>query len=303
MATACCDLLRKDPQNAEKGPGYKEGNFNAVGKAFLSDGKDLDGTFCYLHKHIDSYYPSQLAVEQAMGAICLVTCDDGVWASGVLLNNQGLILTNAHLLEPWRFGKTTVRGVRYGSQSEDISFLTEESASLVQNRVEGNQKSQSLLPKSLKTVNTFLSNEFSGYKINSSYRGHRNIRVRLDHRQPWVWCDAKVLYVCKGPLDVALLQLEYVPDQLSPIIVDFECPSLGSKAYVIGHGLFGPRCGIALLTLFLCFWLVETPWNNNIAFWWFDILNIYLHCIFRIFCVCVCVSHRTIYQLLPVKLW
>ncbi|XP_050287045.1 glyoxysomal processing protease, glyoxysomal isoform X1 [Quercus robur] len=243
MATACCDLLRKDPQNAEKGPGYKEGNFNAVGKAFLSDGKDLDGTFRYLHKHLDSYYPSQLAVEQAMGAICLVTCDDGVWASGVLLNNQGLILTNAHLLEPWRFGKTTVRGVRYGSQSEDLSFLTEESASLVQNRVEGNQKIQSLLPKSLKTVNTFLSNEFSGYKMNSSYRGHRNIRVRLDHRQPWVWCDAKVLYVCKGPLDVALLQLEYVPDQLSPIIVDFECPSLGSKAYVIGHGLFGPRCG------------------------------------------------------------
>ncbi|KAK7840619.1 glyoxysomal processing protease [Quercus suber] len=243
MATACCDLLRKDPQNAEKGPGYKEGNFNAVGEAFLSDGKDLDGTFRYLHKHLDSYYPSQLAVEQAMGAICLVTCDDGVWASGVLLNNQGLILTNAHLLEPWRFGKTTVRGVRYGSQSEDLSFLTEESASLVQNRVEDNQKSQSLLPKSLKTVNTFLSNEFSGYKINSSYRGHRNIRVRLDHRQPWVWCDAKVLYVCKGPLDVALLQLQYVPDQLSPIIVDFECPSLGSKAYVIGHGLFGPRCG------------------------------------------------------------
>lgn len=266
MATACCDLLRKEPQNEEKGPGYKEGNYNAVGKAFLPDGKDLDGTFHYLHKHLDSYYPSQLAVEQGMGTICLVTCDDGVWASGILLNNQGLILTNAHLLEPWRFGKTTVRGVRHGSQSEDLSFLNEESASLVQNRVEGNQKSQSLLPKSLKTVNTFLSNEIGGYKINSSYRGHRNIRVRLDHRQPWVWCDAKILYVCRGPLDVALLQLEYVPDQLSPIIVDFECPSLGSKAYVIGHGLFGPRCGIALLTLFLCFWLVKTPWNNNIAF-------------------------------------
>ncbi|GMY37401.1 glyoxysomal processing protease, glyoxysomal isoform X2 [Fagus crenata] len=241
MATACSDLLQKEPQNAEKGTSYNKGNFNAVGKAFLNDGKDLDSNF---HRHLYSYYPSQLPVEEAMGGICLVTCDDGVWASGVLLNKEGLILTNAHLLEPWRFGKTTVRGVSYGTQSEDLSFLSEESASLVQNRVDANQKSQSLLPKSPKILNPFVSNEFGGYKMTWSYRDHRNVRVRLDHREPWVWCDAKVLYVCKGPLDVALLQLEYIPDQLSPIIVDFECPSLGSKAYVIGHGLFGPRCGL-----------------------------------------------------------
>lgn len=114
MATACSDLLQKEPQNAEKGTSYNKGNFNAVGKAFLNDGKDLDSNF---HRHLYSYYPSQLPVEEAMGGICLVTCDDGVWASGVLLNKQGLILTNAHLLEPWRFGKTTVRGVSYGTQS------------------------------------------------------------------------------------------------------------------------------------------------------------------------------------------
>lgn len=189
-----------------------------------------------------------------MAAICLVTIDDGVWASGVVLNDQGLILTNAHLLEPWRFGKTTVRNVRYGTKSENLSFLSEES--LGQDKVDGNQKSQSLLPSSLKTVNPFVVDEHGRYKTSLSYGGNKNIRVRLDHTEPWVWCDAKLVYVCRGPLDVALLQLEYVPDELSPIIMDFEWPSSGSKAYVIGHGLFGPRCGIACLTYFYAFgWL------------------------------------------------
>lgn len=94
---------------------------------------------------------------------------------------------------------------------------------------------------------------------------NKNIRVRLDHTEPWVWCDAKLVYVCRGPLDVALLQLEHVPDELSPIIMDFECPSLGSKAYVIGHGLFGPRCGIACLTYFSAFGWLKSHGNKNIA--------------------------------------
>lgn len=142
---------------------------NAGGKAFIINGKDLDGSFSYIHKHLNLSHPSQLPVEKAMTSICLVTIDDGVWASGVLLNDQGLILTNAHLLEPWRFGKTTVRNVRYGSKSENLSFLSEESASLGQNRVDGNQKSQSLLPKSLKTLNPFVVDEHGRYKMNPSY--------------------------------------------------------------------------------------------------------------------------------------
>lgn len=243
VAAACNDLLQKEPQNVDKGIRYYKENMNAGGKAFIINGKDLDGSFSYIHKHLNLSHPSQLPVEKAMTSICLVTIDDGVWASGVLLNDQGLILTNAHLLEPWRFGKTTVRNVRYGSKSENLSFLSEESASLGQNRVDGNQKSQSLLPKSLKTLNPFVVDEHGRYKMNPSYGRNKNIRIRLDHTEPWVWCDAKLVYVCRGPLDVALLQLEHVPDELSPIIMDFECPSLGSKAYVIGHGLFGPRCG------------------------------------------------------------
>ena len=49
---------------------------------------------------------ASLPVEKVMVSICFITMDYGVWASGVLLNSQGLILTNAHLLEPWRLGKT-----------------------------------------------------------------------------------------------------------------------------------------------------------------------------------------------------
>ncbi|WCJ27070.1 protease-related [Euphorbia peplus] len=187
IATACSDLLLKEPQIEEKDSDYKD-------------------TLIYI--------PSPEPVEKAAASVCLITIDEGVWASGVLLNDQGLILTNAHLLEPWRFGKTTVNGGR--NQTESAA-----------NKIEPNVVDKS-----------------KGYKFSLPYNGHRRIRIRLDHVKPWIWCDARVVYVSKGPLDVALMELEYVPDQLCPIKVDNACPSLGSKAYVIGHGLFGPRCDI-----------------------------------------------------------
>lgn len=261
IAAACSEFLQKVPQNGEKEIFYSKGNSSAVRKILITNSEDLDGSFGQAHKHLNSHYSSQLPVEKAITAICLVTIDDGVWASGVLLNNQGLILTNAHLVEPFRFGKTTLGSATYGTKSEKLSFLSKESASLWQNRVEGSDKNQSFIPNLLGTVNHSVGDEHGGYKLSASYGGHRKIRVRLDHTKPWVWCDAKVVFVCKGPLDVALLQLDDVPDQLSPIIMDFECPSLGSRAYVLGHGLFGPRCGIALLSLFLFFWLVEIPYR------------------------------------------
>lgn len=174
-----------------------------------------------------------------MASVCLITIDDGVWASGVLLNDRGLILTNAHLLEPWRFGKTTVSGWRNG-----VSFQPEDSASSGHTGVDQYQKSQTLPPKMPKIVDSSVD-EHRAYKLSSFSRGHRKIRVRLDHLDPWIWCDAKIVYVCKGPLDVSLLQLGYIPDQLCPIDADFGQPSLGSAAYVIGHGLFGPRCGLS----------------------------------------------------------
>ncbi|RVW95770.1 Glyoxysomal processing protease, glyoxysomal [Vitis vinifera] len=179
IATACCDLLQKEQP--------------------------------------DCCSPPLSLIEKAMASICLVTIDDGVWASGVVLNSQGLILTNAHLLEPWRFGKTVARGMR---------------ALIVTRRVR-------ICYQNIEDCRFFCHGWTWGYKSGSTYRGHRNIRIRLDHTDPRIWCDARVVYVSKGPLDIALLQLEFVPGQLCPIIMDFACPSAGSKAYVIGHGLFG----------------------------------------------------------------
>ncbi|EXC18086.1 Glyoxysomal processing protease [Morus notabilis] len=188
VVTASSGLLQKEPQISEKVTYYDGGKLDANSR--VPDG---------LVQRLNSCCPSPLPVDKAVASVCLITVDDGVWASGVLLNNQGLILTNAHLLEPWRFRK--------------------------------------------RNADPFIGGEPGGHKWSSSYTSSRNIRVRLDHRDPWIWCDAKVVYVCKGPLDVALLQLKSVPDQLCPIIMDFSRPPVGSKAYVVGHGLFGPRCG------------------------------------------------------------
>ncbi|XP_044496882.1 glyoxysomal processing protease, glyoxysomal-like isoform X2 [Mangifera indica] len=226
IATACSDLLQKEPQNAEKEFHINKGNLNAVGNSSFYSHHDSNGSY-YKYGHCSSCFPSPLPVQKAMASVCLITTDDGVWASGVLLNDQGLILTNAHLLEPWRFGKTTVSGGKYGNQSMEFIFASEEPAAITAKLVDSSV------------------DQSRPYNLSSFFKGHRNIRVRLDHGEPWIWCDAKVVYVCKGPLDVALLQLEYVPDQLCPIVADFAHLSVGSTTYVIGHGLFGPRCGLS----------------------------------------------------------
>ncbi|XP_050208667.1 glyoxysomal processing protease, glyoxysomal isoform X2 [Mercurialis annua] len=242
VATACSDLLLKEPQNEEKGTTINKNNFDAVGNAH-SHGSDVP--LRYKYEQFDSHSSSPLPVEKVMTSICLITIDEGVWASGVLLNDQGLILTNAHLLEPWRFGKTTVNGGRNGMKSGELFIPPEVSVFSGRGNVDSYRESQRVPSKTAKITGSSLIDQNKRYEFSFSYSVHRNIRVRLDHVNPWIWCDAKIVYVSKGPLDVALLQLEYVPDQLCPIKVDFSCPNLGSKAYVIGHGLFGPRCGFS----------------------------------------------------------
>ncbi|GMH30351.1 hypothetical protein Nepgr_032194 [Nepenthes gracilis] len=118
------------------------------------------------------------AVEISMASICLVTVGNGVWASGVLLNQHGMILTNAHLFEPWRFGRATLHSGRNGAVVEKVFIPLEDSVA-----PEGS--------------GTFQKTE-----------------------------------------------LESVPHRLCPINTELACPSPGSKAFVIGHGLFGPRCDL-----------------------------------------------------------
>lgn len=158
-----------------------------------------------------------------MASICLITTDDGSWASGILLNKKGLVLTNAHLLEPWRFGKTSVNSERNVTKSRTLETFY--------------KSNQNLLPTN------YLTNENAISRHSSTGINRMGIRVRLDFMNPWLWTDASIVYISKGPLDIALLQIEFASDQLCPIMMDFTCPSPGSKAYVIGHGLFGPRCG------------------------------------------------------------
>ena len=65
----------------------------------------------------------------------------------------------------------------------------------------------------------------------------------MDHAERRIWCNASVVFISKGPLDVALLQIDKVPIELNTIRPEFVCPTAGSSVYVVGHGLFGPRSG------------------------------------------------------------
>ncbi|KAJ6398948.1 hypothetical protein OIU77_019663 [Salix suchowensis] len=73
----------------------------------------------------------------------------------------------------------------------------------------GYRSSQRLPPKTLNIADSLVTNERKEYQLSLSYKSQRNIRGRFDHAgDPWMWCDAKAVDVCKGPLDVALLRLE-----------------------------------------------------------------------------------------------
>ncbi|XP_010460619.1 PREDICTED: glyoxysomal processing protease, glyoxysomal [Camelina sativa] len=191
----------------------------------------------------DSSIPAQVAIEKAMESICLITVNDGVWASGVLLNEHGLILTNAHLLEPWRYGKGGVYGEGNDTGLKPYVLGAEEFSSTRSRFWE--QKSQTLPRKAPADLYSSVGENIREYKHNLLQTGHGDIRVRLCHQDSWTWCPANVVYICKSQLDVALLQLEYVPGKLQPIAANFSSPPLGTTAHVVGHGLFGPRCGLS----------------------------------------------------------
>ncbi|KAJ4981908.1 hypothetical protein NE237_032745 [Protea cynaroides] len=243
IATARYDILPNEPLKLMKGMAGKE-NLEIVRKACSPNSQNARGSFNYIHDHLNSDYLPPVPVEKAMASVVLITIDDGVWASGVILNKHGLILTNAHLLEPWRFGKATVQGGRVGVTSKVVSIFSEKPMSPCHNQIASPEEIQSLMPNMVKISDTSLVDEHDGYKLESIYKSPKRIRTRLDIMGSWIWCYTRVVYISRGPLDVALLQLESLPDQLSPIIPDFSCPSPGSKAYVIGHALFGPRCDI-----------------------------------------------------------
>ncbi|XP_030543558.1 glyoxysomal processing protease, glyoxysomal [Rhodamnia argentea] len=231
IATARAYMLPEELKKAGLRNCHNLGNPNNQGKAFIYN-SDLKGPINSIVK--DPSCPSSATLEKAMASVCLVSVNDAAWASGILLNSEGLIMTNAHLLEPWRFGKATLSGKENGIKSGCPRPSGRNTK----------QGSEDMGPSISGFGGCFTEDKFAKYSSSSLYSGHKNIRIRLNHTRPWIWCDAKVVYISSGPLDVALLQLIHAPNQLSPVIVDFASPPLGSKAYVIGHGLFGPRCGL-----------------------------------------------------------
>lgn len=166
---------------------------------------------------------SSSSLEKAISSVVLIAVGEGSWASGIVLNKSGLILTNAHTLEPWRFGRSQLGSI------ENSTSLTELETS------PGQKETGIHLPPRFGSSINVHGETFSGHR---SY--NRRISIRLDFMEQKKWYGARAVYVSKGPLDVALLQLESVPPQLSPITPQLDCPSVGSVVYVIGHGLLGP---------------------------------------------------------------
>ncbi|KAG2618372.1 hypothetical protein PVAP13_3NG079548 [Panicum virgatum] len=176
---------------------------------------------------INQYCISPSSIREAISAVVLVTVGESSWASGIILNKRGLVLTNAHLLEPWRFGRTSPSGVQTSFAGEYLNA----------------RENKSLQPQQCKFSNEdAVKHEVSLFNL--GFKREKRISVRLDHAERQMWCNASVVFISKGPLDVALLQMEKVPVELNTIRPEFVCPTAGSSVYVVGHGLFGPRSGL-----------------------------------------------------------
>jgi peroxisomal leader peptide-processing protease len=241
IASTCCHLLpQEEPLVRWKEIFGNSDNLNTVGKT-STEGLHVGRS---TNRILEFGFLRPSPVEKAMASICLITVDDGAWASGVLLNKQGLVLTNAHLLEPWRFGKAAAAGEIDQTKAGLSSILSNKSIFQGYGKSDSHRRREDFLPIGVNHMDFSAADGHKASRFNSMKNlGQRSIRVRLDCTDPWLWTDAKVVYVSNGPLDIALLQLEFVPDEIFPISMELMCPSPGSKAYVIGHGLFGPRCG------------------------------------------------------------
>ncbi|BBN15391.1 peroxisomal leader peptide-processing protease [Marchantia polymorpha subsp. ruderalis] len=207
------------------------------------------------------------AISKALNSVVLVTIGDGAWASGVVLSESGLILTNAHLLEPWRFGKMrssqhnnllSTRQVlsAWGAEGDlecgqwtgSVDNLCAQNCAQIENSTAyrseddlGFSVSREPLDTTLSTSSCSAQSDTFVRPMQAKWKGYQRIRIRLDHQQVRSWHEAKAIYVSQGPLDIALLQLVSAPPGLCPIIPEKTCPPSGSSAVVIGHGLFGPR--------------------------------------------------------------
>ncbi|KAL3681783.1 hypothetical protein R1sor_024739 [Riccia sorocarpa] len=228
--------------------------YSEIGRTVSSGGaSSLEADSC--RGILSSSYPKTKSdispgISQALNSVVLVTIGDGAWASGVILTKSGLILTNAHLLEPWRFGKmrssqhsTLLSTSQISHRDETENDQPSEQRDLLTNENLTSQRKEKDMRLSFNDCSAQAESGISS--IQTKWKGYQRIRIRLDHKQPRSWHEAKAIYVSQGPLDIALLQLRSPPPGLNPIVPEKTCPRSGSSAVVIGHGLFGPRAELS----------------------------------------------------------
>ncbi|RWV80178.1 hypothetical protein GW17_00058588, partial [Ensete ventricosum] len=236
IATAWGNGLQNEPQNVQQ---EVAGRYINKERRVLLNLANSRGPIRCLPEGSD--FPNLVAsLRKAMSSVALVTVGDGTWASGIVLNQKGLILTNAHLLEPWRFGRKSL--VNLVNKSSNFSVEGSVSFSEQEEKI-SEDKRQRLFLSASGSSSVYGDIAHDASLLNQSHKNYRKISVRLDNVERQFWCDASVVYVSNGPIDVALLQLDYVPCQLCPINPEFLCPSIGLPVHVIGHGLLGPRSG------------------------------------------------------------
>ncbi|TVU20037.1 hypothetical protein EJB05_36224, partial [Eragrostis curvula] len=204
---------------------------NADHKAMeLSYAENYGRFVSFSANNLNGYSISPSSLKKAISAVVLVTVGDTSWASGIVLNKNGLVLTNAHLLEPWRFGRTSTLGLQNKTTSTTGDYLSDgEKEPLHSQQCEVSNEE-------------VVKHEVSLFNL--GFKRANIISVRFDHGERQMWCNANVVFISKGPLDVALLQMEKVPMELNAIRPEFSCPTAGSSVYVVGHGLLGPRSGL-----------------------------------------------------------
>ncbi|CAN6337191.1 unnamed protein product [Urochloa humidicola] len=224
----CTGWNNKNLEEIRRDPSELPNDKNADSKTMELKHPDKYGSFVYSTvNNINQYYISPSSIREAISAVVLVTVGDSSWASGIVINKRGLVLTNAHLLEPWRFGRNSPLGIQKSFAGEPLNA----------------RENISLQPQQCKVSDEdAVKHEVSLFNL--GFKREKRISVRLDHAESQLWCDASVVFISKGPLDVALLQMEKAPIELNAVRPEFVCPTAGSSVYVVGHGLFGPRSGL-----------------------------------------------------------
>mmetsp|Transcript_3040 Transcript_3040/g.7981 ORF Transcript_3040/g.7981 Transcript_3040/m.7981 type:complete len:427 (+) Transcript_3040:2-1282(+) len=163
------------------------------------------------------------ALQRALAGVVLIRTRSS-WATGVLISEGGLLLTNAHLLVPNRVPVHRPTSPSAAPPSAPSSSITEAAAGAL---------AADLYPSCSVRIPA------QGLSPGQGQRSRQR------------WLPARVMYVFRNHLDLAVLQLDAAelqreglwlqPLQLQEADSTFRCTE---DVLVLGHGLFGPSAGL-----------------------------------------------------------